>query len=77
LSSFINDPFLTTGLRWLDVLWGGGPYTRKTVEREKPSSVADIDTQTGVPGTYYHNPFKGTEWHTYAIHVSIVLQIVL
>jgi hypothetical protein len=39
-------------------------------------------TQTCAPGTYYHNPFKGTEmfcpdrspseWHTYTIHVSSV-----
>jgi hypothetical protein len=44
---------------WLDVLWvvDHSGYTRETVECEKLSSIAILET--GVPGTYYHTPFKG------------------
>ena len=56
-------PMLPTVLwSWLDVLWvvDHSWYKQETVVSVKPSSVAVLDTQTGVPGTYYHTLFKDT-----------------
>jgi hypothetical protein len=57
----------------------------KRVEPEKKTAALQFLTRTGVPGTYYHTPFKGnkknclvhspSEWHTYTIHVSIVSRL--
>jgi hypothetical protein len=46
---------------WLDALWVvyHSSYTWETVEREKPAALQFL-TGTGVPGIYYHTPFKGT-----------------
>ena len=57
---------------------------RKLLSVKNPAALQFL-TETGVPGTYYHTPFKGahifclgcslSEWHTYTIHVSIVSRL--
>ena len=58
----LTPMLLTVVSSWLDVLLmvDHSSYTLKTVEHEKPSSVAVLKTLNGAPGTYYHTPFKGT-----------------
>ena len=70
---------------WLDVLWvvDHSWYTQETVKREKPGSVAVLDSNRC---TYYHAPFKCTfaifclshspsERPAHTIHVPIVSRL--
>ena len=63
LSSFINDPFSTTSLPLAGCPLCGGPFlmhTRNCWARKTQQHCSSWHTQTVVPGTYYHTPFKGT-----------------
>jgi hypothetical protein len=74
----VTTMFSTVVWSWLNVLWvvDHSWYTLDTHRAKNPAALQFL-IQTGVPGTYYHTPFKGTEifwlahspseWHTYTI----------
>jgi hypothetical protein len=68
---------------WLDVLWvmDHSWYTHETVEREKPNSVAVLDTlksvrlaPTTIPQIFFCLSQSPSERHSYTIHVSPILR---
>ena len=60
-------------------------YTHRELLSIKNPTALQFLTHSGVHGTYYHTPFRGTdmyclghstsEWHTYTIYVSAVSRL--